>query len=96
MDKELEALTKALADAEKKQLEHLRKIYQKGAKIAVFLRHGQKIPSWGTVVGHWSGTYGGEVMVDLDNAKEWSRTNPKRIPVSQIYACQPAFLEETK
>jgi hypothetical protein len=54
--------------------------FPKGARVAVFLRHGQQNPTWGEVFAIWNGN----VQFKLENAKPRSSRPYRMVQPQQI------------
>ena len=84
LDKKAISLGSAIKAANTKLMAHLQKTYPRGSRVGVMLKAGQSAPSIGTVVGHDTSVYGGDLRVRLDKAKQRTRYAVRSIGIQSV------------
>lgn len=83
-DTKLIMATAALTSAQAAQICRLRELYPLGSKLTFRIMHGQKTASTGQIVGYESSSFGGHVIVNHDQAKEYSRYKRRTVYINNI------------
>lgn len=84
------ALAAKIVAAEDKLTAYLKECFPKGARCEVFLMHGQVTPTKATIWGVEATTWGGQVRVEIDTAKPWSRQRIRSVSASDVVNVRPA------
>jgi hypothetical protein len=80
----------AIRVAEQAQADYLAQHFPKGYRCDVLLNARQKKATPATIFGAGSSRYGGEIAVQIDNAKQYSRYRIRRLPPEQVLNVRPA------
>lgn len=83
-------LGEAINRARTAQMDYLAQHFPAGASCDVLVNVRQKKPSPAKVFGVGWNCYGGEVLIELDNAKQYSRNRIRRLSPDQVLNVRPA------
>lgn len=73
MNRDLETLQRDLDVAQNTLSQALAAVYPVGRQVRVKIAASQKQPTWGTVIGHGTGRFSGQVTLRLETPKKQVR-----------------------